>query len=470
MESRRVDLGKDGIGKLVARLAIPAVVAQLINLLYNLVDRMYVGAIDGIGTQALAGLGVVFPITIIVSAFANLVGMGGAPLASIFSGEGKKEEAGRVFNTGTVMLAVFGAALTVVVLTLCDPLVKLFGAPDDAYGYARDYLFVYGAGTVFVMFSLGLNPFISAQGYGFTAMATVAIGAVLNIALDPLFIFAFGMGVKGAALATVLSQAVSAVWVTAFFFRKSSSYRFGFKKFRPSGKFAARIAFLGFSPFIMSVTESAIQIVFNNNITKWSNGDSDYTAALTVMLSAIQIASMPLSGLGNGVQPIVSYNYGRGDSARIKKTVKIVSAAALCFSSAVWAVSVAAPRLYCYIFSAEPEVAAIVERYMPYFMAGTIFYFAQMCLQNVFVALDQAAISIFLACLRKVILLIPLCFLLPYEFGVAGVYYSEGIADVTAGIVTATTFYAMLPRILKKRENKLAALSAAEKESEDTSA
>ena len=188
------------------------------------------------------------------------------------------------------------------------------------------------------------------------------------------------------------------------------------------------------------------------------------------MLSAIQIASMPLSGLGNGVQPIVSYNYGRGDSARIKKTVKIVSVAALCFSSAVWAVSVAAPRLYCYIFSAEPEVAAIVERYMPYFMAGTIFYFAQMCLQNVFVALDQAAISIFLACLRKVILLIPLCFLLPYEFGVAGVYYSEGIADVTAGIITATTFYAMLPRILKKRENKLAAQSAAEKESEDTSA
>lgn len=169
------------------------------------------------------------------------------------------------------------------------------------------------------MFSLGLNPFISAQGYGFTAMATVAIGAVLNIALDPLFIFAFGMGVKGAALATVLSQAVSAVWVTAFFFRKSSSYRFGFKTFKPSGKFAARIAFLGFSPFIMSVTESAIQIVFNNNITKWSNGDSDYTAALTVMLSAIQIASMPLSGLGNGVQPIVSYNYGRGDSARIKR-------------------------------------------------------------------------------------------------------------------------------------------------------
>lgn len=464
-KKKTLDLGRDSVGKLIIKLAVPAVIAQLINLLYNLVDRMYVGAIEGIGMQALAGLGVVFPITLIVSAFANLVGLGGAPLASIFLGENKRKDANAVFNAGAALLVLFGVLLTAAVLLFCEPLVRLFGAPEDAFIYARDYLFVYGTGTIFVMFSLGLNPFITTQGFSFTSMLTVAIGALLNIALDPLFIFAFGMGVKGAALATILSQAVSAVWVTTFFFRKKSLFRFDFRHFLPKPKTVLRILFLGLSPFIMSVTESAIQIVFNNNLKHWSGGNTDYTAAVTIMLSAIQIVCMPLNGLGTGIQPLVSYNYGSGNSDRIRKTVKIAALAALCCSTTVWAVSLFAPQIYGYLFSAEPPVMELIRKNMPYFMAGTIFFFAQMTLQNVFIALNQAKISIFLACLRKVILLIPLCFLLPYKFGAEGVFYSEGIADTIAGIVTATTFFAMLPKILKKREAALAEARARETES-----
>ena len=437
------------------RLAVPAVLAQLINLLYNLVDRMYVGNIAGVGTQALAGLGVVFPVTLIVSAFANLVGMEGAPLASIFLGEQKPEDANNLFNAGVGMLCVFSVLLTAAVLVFCDPLVRLFGAPKDAFLYARSYLFVYGCGSLFVMFSLGLNPFITAQGFSVTSMLTVAIGAVLNIALDPIFIFVLNMGVEGAALATILSQGVSAAWVASFFFRKKSLFRFSLRKMLPSLRTVLKIAALGLSPFIMSVTESAIQIVFNVNLTKWSGDNSDHTAALTIMLSAVQIISLPLNGLGTGIQPLISYNYGTGNSARIRTAVKRVALVALCCSGTVWAVSLLAPQVYGYLFNASAPVMELLKKYTPFCMAGTVCFFAQMTLQNVFVALNQARISIFLACLRKVILLIPLCFALPYAFGVAGIYYSEGIADAVAGIVTASTFFGMLPRILKKRERLL---------------
>lgn len=450
-----IDLGKDPVGGLIVRLAVPAVLAQLINLLYNLVDRMYVGNIAGVGTQALAGLGVVFPVTLIVSAFANLVGMGGAPLASIFLGEQKPEDANKVFNAGVGMLCVFSVLLTAAVLVFCDPLVRLFGAPKDAFLYARSYLFVYGCGSLFVMFSLGLNPFITAQGFSVTSVLTVAIGAVLNIAIDPIFIFVLNMGVEGAALATILSQGVSAAWVASFFFRKKSLFRFSLRKMLPSLRTVLKITALGLSPFIMSVTESAIQIVFNVNLTKWSGDNSDYTAALTIMLSAVQIISLPLNGLGTGIQPLISYNYGTGNSARIRAAVKRVALVALCCSGTVWAVSLLAPQVYGYLFNASAPVMELLKKYTPFFMAGTVCFFAQMTLQNVFVALNQAKISIFLACLRKVILLIPLCFALPYAFGVAGIYYSEGIADAVAGIVTASTFFGMLPRILKKRERLL---------------
>ena len=460
---RELDLGRDPVGSLVAKLAIPAVAAQLINLLYNLVDRMYVGGIAEVGTDALAGLGVVFPITLIVSAFSSLVGMGGAPLASIRLGENRREEANRVFHTGVFLLLVCGVALTAVVLTLGNPLIRLFGAPESSFSYASDYLFIYGIGTMFVLLALGLNPFITAQGYSIASMLSVLIGAVLNIALDPLFIFALGMGVKGAALATVISQGVSAVWVVSFFFRKKSAFRLRLRQLRPEGRTVLRILTLGLSPFIMTVTESAIQIVFNVNLTRYSGGNSDYTAALTVMLSAIQMICLPLNGLGFGVQPLISYNYGSGNSARIRQTVKIITVVAFIGSSSVWLLSILAPQVYGYLFSATPSVMAILRRYTPFFMMGTVMFFAQMTLQNVFIALNQARVSIFLACLRKLVLLIPLCFLLPLAMGIDGVYVSEGIADLAAGLITAATFLVMLPRILRKREAELSVLSEGEK-------
>ena len=283
-KTRSIDLGKDGVGILVVKLALPAVLAQVINLLYNLVDRMYVSALPGEeGTLAIAGLGVVFPITLIVSAFANLVGLGGAPLASIALGEKKNGEASRVFNAGAALLLLFGVLLTAAVLLFHRPLVRLFGTPTEVFPYGSSYLFVYATGTLFVMLSLGLNPFITAQGFSFTAMFTVAIGALLNIALDPLFIFTFGLGVEGAALATVLSQAVSAAWAVAFFFRRKTAYRFRPAQLLPPVRIVGRILFLGLSPFIMTVTESAIQIVFNVNLVRWSGDNPDYTAALTIM-------------------------------------------------------------------------------------------------------------------------------------------------------------------------------------------
>ena len=448
-------LGTEKVGKLVLKLAFPAVIAQFINLLYNLVDRMYVGAIPGAGTDALAGLGVVLPITLLLSAFGNLVGMGGAPLASMYLGENRRDEAETVFNTGFILLLVFSAALTVVGTCLGDRLLVLFGAPESSFGYASEYLFIYALGTPFVLLTLGLNPFITAQGHSLTSMFTVLIGAALNIALDPLFIFTFDMGVGGAAVATVMSQAVSAIWVVVFFIGKKSEFSFRFRGLRRLPRVAGRILLLGLSPFIMAITESAIQIVFNVNLNKYTSGNAAYTAALTIMLSANQMICMPLNGLGNGVQPLVSYNLGAGNSKRIKDAVRLVSLIALSVSVTVWLVSLFAPEVYGYIFSADDAVMELVKRYTPVFMMGTVCFFAQMTLQNVFVALGQAGISIFLATLRKIILLIPLCFILPIFMGAGGVYYSEGIADIIAGITTASTFFIMLPRILKRREREL---------------
>ena len=467
VKRRLPDLGKARVGMLVFKLALPAIAAQLINLLYNMVDRIYVGAIEGAGTQALAALGVVFPITLIVTAFGYLVGLGGAPVANMRMGEGRPDEANRVFCNAFVMLVAFGVALTLVVSFAGDGLLVLFGAPGElnngvaeAIDYASDYLFVYGLGSVFVMLVVGLNPYITAQGRSVISMMTVLVGAVLNIALDPLFIFAFGMGVRGAALATIISQAAGAVWAFGFFFRKSSVFRFRLRDMRPKAKIMLSVVALGLSPFIMTATESAVQIVFNVNLHMSTGGDDTYTAALTVMMSALQMVSMPLNGLGTGVQPLVSYNYGAGNSARVKSTVKIITVTALAISTSVWLLSLTAPTLYALIFNADANVTALVKKYTPFFMMGTIMFFAQMTLQNTFIALGQAKISVFLACLRKIVLLIPLCFVLPLFLGAFGVYLSEGIADIAAGVITAFTFFVRFPRILAKREEKLRAEEA----------
>ena len=459
---KRPDLGGGSIGGLVAKLALPAIAAQLVTLLYNLADRIYVGAIEGTGTEALAALGVVFPITLIVSAFGYLVGLGGAPIASMRMGEGRMAEANKVLCNALVMLLAFGAVLTVVVLTAGDALLVAFGAPGklgngipEAIDYASDYLFVYGMGSIPVMLVIGLNPYITAQGRSVTAMFTILIGAVLNIGLDPVFVFAAGLGVRGAAIATVISQAASAAFAAAFFMRRASALRFRASDMRPNLKIMLSVAALGLSPFIMTATESAVQIVFNVNLHMSTGGNEDYTAALTVMMSALQMVSMPLNGLGTGVQPLISYNYGAGKTDRVKKAVRTTTLAALVLSTSVWIVSLTVPQIYAAIFGAEESVAALVKQYTPFFMMGTVMFFAQMTWQNTFVALGQAKVSIFLACLRKIVLLIPLCFILPVMLGAFGVFLSEGIADAVAGVITALTFLFRFPRILKKREEKL---------------
>ncbi len=445
---------------LVLRLTFPAVIAQLITFLYNIVDRMYVAKIGGVGMDALAALGIVLPITLIIQAFANLVGLGGAPRAGIKLGEGNHPEANRIFNTAFLLLFALGLLIGAAAFCLARPIVVLFGCPPSAVSFATSYLKIYSCGTIFVMLAQGLNPFILTQGHSAIAMCTVLIGAVVNIALDPLFIFVLDMGVRGSGLATVLSQLCSCICILGFFFSRKSLFRFRVKEMRLAPARVSAIVSLGFTPFIMTLTECAIQIVFNINLNRATGGNKDYTAALTVMLSALQFISLPLNGLGNGMQPFVSYNYGKGNAARLKKGIKYVTVIAFIFAVTVWSVSLAVPEVYAYLFSASGAVTDIVKRYTPFFLMGSIMFFVQMTLQNVNVALGQATSALLLAVTRKVVILIPLCFVLTHFLGFKGVYLSEGIADLVAGLITAAVIFTTFPRIFRKREAEVKRLHA----------
>ncbi len=448
-------LEKEKILPLILKLTIPAVIAQLITFLYNIVDRMYVAKIDGAGMNALAALGIVLPITLIIQAFSNLIGLGGAPRASMKLGEGDREEAGRIFNTSFALLLVTGVAISIATFFAARQIVVLFGCPESAVDFAESYLKIYSLGTIFVLLAQGLNPFINAQGYSLMAMLSVLIGAVANIALDPLFIFVFGMGVKGASLATVISQSLSFVWILVFFCSKKSTFKLRFKEMKPSRKRILSIVSLGLSPFIMTITECAIQIVFNINLKMATGGDKDYTAALTIMLSALQLIALPLNGLGYGMQPFVSYNYGKGNADRLKRGVNCVTVIAFVFAAVMWSVSMAFPQVYAYLFSASETVRQIVKRYSPLFLMGSIMFFVQMTLQNINLALGRAKSALFLAVLRKVIILIPLCFALTHFLGFEGVYMSEGIADLLAGIITAAVLFPTFPKVFKNRERQV---------------
>lgn len=436
----------------VIKLIVPAVIAQLISFVYNVVDRMYVSNIAGIKTQALAALGVVLPVTIIVQAFANLIGLGGSPKASFKLGEGDNAAANRYFNNAFISLAITGVLLTFVLYFLAEPIVKLFGCPTDAVGYAVDYLKIYSFGTVFIILVMGLNPFISAQGHSMLAMFTTLLGALLNIALDYVFIFVLKMGIKGASLATVISQFCSFVWVMIIFLNKGSVFRFSFRQMAFDKKVMGGMLFLGLSPFIMTFTESMIQIVFNVCLKRSTGGeDSAYTAALTIMLSALQLISLPLNGLGYGVSPFVSYNYGKGDGKRLVKSIQYTFSIGVVFAVAVYCVSMIFPQIYSYLFNAEEEVRALIKSYMPLFIMGTIMFPIQMTLQNINVALGQGKTAVMLAVMRKVIILIPLCFILSETSGFKGVYISEGIADLVAGTITGIVIFTTFPRVIGKR-------------------
>ncbi len=445
--TERLDKGK--LLPLLVTLIIPAVISQLITFLYNIVDRMYVSHIED-GMNALAALGIVLPITLIIQAFGNLIGLGGSPRATMKIGQNDLKEANNIFNTSFILLFAIGIIISLVTFFFSREIVILFGCPSSAVSFATEYLQIYALGSVLVLLSQGLNPFITALGHSFVAMISILIGAVLNIGLDPLFIFILNMGVKGAALATIISQAISFVWIVLFFFSKKSIFHFKFKGLDFSFKRCFSIISLGFSPFIMTLTECAIQIVFNINLNSATGGNKDYTAALTIMLSALQLISLPLNGIGYGVQPFVSYNYAKGNGNRLKKGILLTVLIAFVFTIIAYSISMSVPIIYAKLFGASSEVEGIVVKYTPLFLMGSVMFFVQMTLQNINVALGQALSSLILAVNRKVVIMIPLCFILTHFLGFEGVYLSEGITDFIAGAVTSIVFLITFPRIFKK--------------------
>ena len=441
-------LGTERMLPLVFKMALPAVAAQLVNLLYGVIDKIYIGHIEGVGGEALAGVGITTSIVILIAAFAHLVGSGGSPLAAIQLGKGNREEATRILNNGFVMLLFFALVCSCVPFFFMDGMLRLAGAEADTLPYARDYLSIYLIGTVFVMISTGLNMFINCQGRPGIAMLSVIIGAVLNTALDPLFIFGFGLGVKGAAIATVISQAISAAWVLFFLFSNKAELRLDFRYMKPCLAVIGAITSLGVSPFIMASTESLVGFALNGQLRVY--GSTAHVAALAVMQSAMQIVSIPLSGFAQGVVPVLSYNYGHGKNDRVKECFKITLVVMFTVNLVGMLFMILFPRLIGATFTDDAGVIEIVRGYMPLFLAGMTIFGLQRTCQNTFVALGQAKISLFIALLRKVILLVPLAYILPLAMGVNGVYAAEAIADATAAILCTVIFASVFGKILKK--------------------
>ncbi len=437
---------------LIFSMALPAIVAQIINLLYNVVDRIYIGHIPDIGKDALAGIGLTSSILILISAFAQFVSGGGAPLAAIALGRGDRERAERILSNGFTMLLFFSVLCMAVTYAVKTPLLYLIGASDVTYVYATEYLDIYLIGTLFVQITVGLNSFITCQGRSGTAMISVLIGAALNIALDPLFIFVFDMGVAGAALATVISQAVSAAWVLGFLLSRRATLRVRPSAMLPSSKVIGSILALGVAPFVMASTESFVGFVLNSGLQKY--GGDLYVSVLTVLQSAMQFVSVPLSGFTQGVTPVISYNYGKGNKVRVKEAFKISLAVMFGFNFVMILAMILLPRQVAAIFTSDAVLIAEVGRIMPFFLIGMTIFGLQRACQNTFVALGQAKISLFIALLRKVLLLIPLAVLLPYviEPQVYGVFLAEPIADAVAAVTCTVIFVFVFRRVLARMD------------------
>jgi len=440
-------LGTEPLGRLIVSLALPAVAAQLINVLYNIVDRMYIGHISGYGDMALTGVGVTFPIIMLISAFSAFAGMGGAPLASIELGRKDYEKAERILGTSTALLISFAILLTTIFLLIKEPVLYAFGATENTITYAEQYITIYLIGTVFVQLALGLNTFISGQGNAKVAMLSVLIGAVINIVLDPIFIFGLHMGVRGAALATIISQAVSAAWVVRFLTSEKSVVRIRRKFIRYDKEMIGRIAALGVSPFIMQSTESLVLITLNSSLKSY--GGDLYVGSMSILTSVMQLVSVPVQGMNQGMQPIISYNYGAGNKERVLGTFKRMLAICLTITIVMCGTAILFPQIFSSIFTNQKELLAITNRVMPVYFLGMTVFGIQMACQSTFIALGQAKVSLFIALLRKVILLIPLALILPRFFGVMGVYYAEPVADIISVTTTAVLFVITMKKILR---------------------
>ena len=440
-EKKEANLGEDRIGGLLFKLALPAILAQVINLLYNLVDRMYIGHIAEVGSVALTGLGVTMPFIMCVSAFAALVSMGGAPRASIMMGRDNKEEAERILGNCTSMLVLVAVIVTMVSQIWGQDILLLFGASESTLPYAWAYMQIYSLGTIFVQLALGLNAFINAQGFARTGMLTVVIGAVCNIILDPIFIFGLHMGVRGAALATILSQGVSCVWIVRFLLGKETTLRIrkGNLKIRP--KTVGPCIALGVAPFIMQFTESVLNICFNTSLLKY--GGDVAVGAMTILSSVMQMSMLPIQGLTQGAQPIIGFNYGAKKMDRVKKTFRLLFVSCVAFTAVIWLICMILPQAFILIFTDQAELIAFTKWAIRIYMAVSVIFGVQISCQQTFIALGNAKTSVFLALLRKVILLIPLIYILPafMEDKLVAVFLAEPVADVIAVTTTSILFY-----------------------------
>ena len=455
MNPKTVDLGSGSVRKLLISLSLPTILSQIVNMLYNLVDRVYIGhmqPVDTVGALALTGVGVCLPVILIISAFAALMAMGGAPRASIQEGRGNIAESERIMGNSFTLLLLVSLLLTAVLQLFAEPLLLTFGASENTIGYALDYLRIYSLGTLFVQVTLGMNAYITAQGFTSVSMKTVLIGAILNTILDPIFIFALDMGVRGAALATILSQAVSAIWVLRFLTSSKTKWRLRRKNLRPVPSVFLPCLALGLSPFIMQSTESLIAVCFNSSLLKY--GGDVAVGTMTVLTSIMQLAMMPLQGLSQGAQPIISYNFGARSAQRVREAFRCLLPSCITYSMVLWLLVQLFPRTFVLIFNNNPELVNYAAWALRIYMGATGIFGIQIACQQTFIALGNAKTSLFLAVLRKIILLIPLIYILPHFFAdkVFAVFLAEPVADFLAVSTTALLFTCQFKRSMAQLE------------------
>ena len=443
-------LGTEPIGKLLFKLAVPTVIAQIINMLYNIVDRIYIGHMPGNGSLALTGVGVCMPIILIVSAFAALVSSGGAPRASIAMGQGKYDKAESILGECFFLQVIISVILTIVLLVFGRSFLLAFGASENTIGYATSYMRIYALGTIFVQLTLGMNAFITAQGFASTGMLTVLIGAVCNIILDPIMIFVLNLGVSGAALATIISQGISTIWVLSFLKSNKSNVRLKKEYMKLEKDVIVPCITLGLATFIMQASESIISVCFNSSLQKY--GGDIAVGAMTILSSVMQLAMLPMQGIGQGAQPIASYNFGAKNKERVKETFKLLLISSFSYSTLLWLFIITCPKLFASIFSPDAVLIDYTANALRIYCASLFLFGIQIACQMIFVSIGNAVDSIIVAVLRKFVLLIPLIYIVPHFVSDAttGVFLAEPIADALAVAFTATLFFFEFRKALKK--------------------
>ena len=443
-------LGTEPIGKLLFKLAVPTVIAQIINMLYNIVDRIYIGHMPGNGSLALTGVGVCMPIILIVSAFAALVSSGGAPRASISMGQGKYDKAESILGECFFLQVIISVILTIVLLVFGRSFLLAFGASENTIVYATSYMRIYALGTIFVQLTLGMNAFITAQGFAKTGMLTVLIGAVCNIILDPIMIFVLNLGVSGAALATIISQGISTIWVLSFLKSNKSNVRLKKEYMKLEKDVIVPCITLGLATFIMQASESIISVCFNSSLQKY--GGDIAVGAMTILSSVMQLAMLPMQGIGQGAQPIASYNFGAKNKERVKETFKLLLISSFSYSTLLWLFIITCPKLFASIFSPDAVLIDYTANALRIYCASLFLFGIQIACQMIFVSIGNAVDSIIVAVLRKFVLLIPLIYIVPHFVSDAttGVFLAEPIADALAVAFTATLFFFEFRKALKK--------------------